>query len=485
MSYLSRPAGGGRRARRAGRIRLAFVTAAAALVAAVLIAVLSGGGPPPVPLPGIGRAAPSGDPFAYSTSRRSEFVARATAGSAHVLFTKSPGGAVATAARVAAFRPLIDAATNGTGIDPNLVEGIVFVESAGRPNVIAGTDPANAAGLTQILAETGQSLLGMHIDLARSRQLTAQMARAAALGDGARQASLERQRAKVDDRFNPPKALAATVRYLELAASHLQRPDLAAVSYHMGIGNLSHVLADYNGGTPVPYVQLYFDTAPDRHATAYRLLSSFGDESSLYYWRVLGAAQVMHLYRTDRPGLNRLASLQTATDSAAQVLHPPDRTSSFGDPDSLAGAYAQRTILPLPSNASSLGLRYDPAMGSLAGRLGVSRALYRGLRPAALDLLIELAARVRSLSHGAVPLTVTSTVTDARYQRELGLSDPPAASGYSFTLARRYVSPAQADALQAMLDRLQALNVIAWERFPATIEVTVASDASRAIVNGP
>ena len=48
----------------------------------------------------------------------SEFEARATAGSAYVLFTKSPGGVIATAARVAAFRPMIDAAANGTGVAP-------------------------------------------------------------------------------------------------------------------------------------------------------------------------------------------------------------------------------------------------------------------------------------------------------------------------------------------------------------------------------
>ena len=36
-----------------------------------------------------------------------------------------------------------------------------------------------------------------------------------------------------------------------------------------------------------------------------------------------------------------------------------------------------------------------------------------------------------------------------------------------------------------MLDRLQSLNLIAWERFPDEIEITVASDAGRAIVNGP
>jgi hypothetical protein len=32
---------------------------------------------------------------------------------------------------------------------------------------------------------------------------------------------------------------------------------------------------------------------------------------------------------------------------------------------------------------------------------------------------------------------------------------------------------------------LQALDVIAWQRFASTIDVTVAADASRVIVNGP
>ena len=92
---------------------------------------------------------------------------------------------------------------------------------------------------------------------------------------------------------------------------------------------------------------------------------------------------------------------------------------------------------------------------------------------------------MRTLSGGAAPLIVTSAVSDERYQQRLGISDPPAAAGWSFTIARRYVDHAQADAFQAMLDRLQALNVIAWQRFPSEIEVTVASDASQVLVHGP
>jgi hypothetical protein len=385
---------------------------------------------------------------------------------------------------VAAFASTIDSVTAGSGVDPGTLEGIVYLESAGIPDAIAGGDPANAAGLTQIVAQTGQSLLGMHIDLPRSRRLTDQINRADGLGQPGVVARLEQARAKIDERFDPRTALAATVRYLQLARQRFGRPDLAIESYHMGIGNLANVLGAYDGGGSVPYVQLYFDTAPDRHGNAYRLLSSFGDDSWTYYWRVLAAEQIMGLYRSDRAALARLSSLQTGIGSAALVLHPPDRTTSLSDPDALDSAYAGRTLLRLPRNQASLGLAYDPGIGSLAPKLGVTPALYRGLRPTALDTLIELAARVRALSGGAAPLILTSTVADRRYQQLIGENDPPAADGWSFTIARHYVSTAQAVAFQAMLDRLQALNLIAWQRYPSEIEVTVASDADRVIVNG-
>src|SRR5436305_1729057 len=197
------------------RLRLNRTTAAVAgaglllLIAAVVALSRGGSSDVRVPLPGVGRAARAGDPFAWVPGQDAQFVARATAGSSHVLFTKSPGGALATAARVAAFRPQIVAATRGTGIDPSLVEGIVFVESAGRPYVLAGPDASSAAGLTQILASTGQALLGMHIDLARSRRALAQIGRA---GSPRQFARALRGLIKVDDRFSPRRALAGTVR---------------------------------------------------------------------------------------------------------------------------------------------------------------------------------------------------------------------------------------------------------------------------------
>jgi hypothetical protein len=134
--------------------------------------------------------------------------------------------------------------------------------------------------------------------------------------------------------------------------------------------------------------------------------------------------------------------------------------------------------VPLPRNAAQLGLSYDPAMGAGADKVNAPRALYRGLAPAALRLLIEMAGRVRTLSGVTAPLRVQSTVTDARYQSSRSVDDPVATTGYTFSIERRYASNAQAAAFQAVLDRLQSLNLIAWVRNTQTIEVTVATDAT-------
>ena len=77
-------------------------------------------------------------------------------------------------------------------------------------------------------------------------------------------------------------------------------------------------------------------------------------------------------------------------------------------------------------------------------------------------------------------------MTDAQYNFNnlIGADDPPAASGYTFQIERNYASEHQAAAFQFVLDRLQALNLIAWIRGPSTIEITVAPDAGSVIAHG-
>jgi hypothetical protein len=462
-------------------------------VAGLLVALLGGAGPPaPRYMPRL--AGQTGDPLAYTAASEHALEQAAAQGYAQVLYAKSPGGVVATAKRTASFRPLVERAVAGTGIGPDLLEAIVFLESAGRPDVIAGSDPASAAGLTQILAETARDFLGMHVDLAKSRLLTLAIAAARRRHDPKAVQQLEARRRRADDRFDPPKALAGTVRYLLTARRRFGRDDLAVVSYHMGIGNLQGVLRYYGGpgGTvkelvareDLSWARVYFGSTPASHRPAWVRLASFGDDSQTYDWRVLAAEEIMRLYRSDPARLRQLAVLHREKESAEDVLHPPDETERFATTADLERAWHRGLVQPLPAAPAALHLRVAPAMGRLAAGLREPRSLYRGLRPEALALLLYLTGRVNAYS-GAPALIVSATVLDDEYRKLLPPADPETGDGYSllttgyaFDIRRDYSSFSQAAAFQYELERLQARNLIAWVRTPTTIHVTVSSAAS-------
>ncbi len=476
--------------------RIALILGVAALAVVGVVALLGGGGEgTPVPVEpdfvpagvgGGGSGKPFKDPFSYTVDRRAEFEARAAAGNAHVLYAFSPGGAEATAARVARLRPAIAKAAQAADVSPSMLEALVFLESAGRPDALTAFGTEGAAGLTQIVAETATNLLGMKVDVARSRKLTKRIA------ETQRQAvadRLGRERRAVDERFDPLKALAATGRYLKLAEDRFHSEELAFVSYHMGIGNLESVLSAYAGGDipeePLRYAQVYFDSSPVSHPDAYRKLYALGDDSSNYLWKVRAARDIMRLYRSDPAELAKAAAAQTAKNSAEEVLHPAATTPAYATPQQLKAAYDAGDITALPVDVTVTGLRIDPKMGELARKVGAKPSLYRGLRPEALAMAIYIGAQVRAASGDASSaLTVTSSVRDQRYQRELVKTNSQATrnfslhtTGWTFDVLRRYRSPKQALAFQAVLDRLRSLNLIAWVREPAAIHITVAADA--------
>ena len=463
------------------RVRLTAVVVLGALVA--LVAVLLATRDDPELVPGGGQSDERTDPLAFDPDRIADFERRAAAGLSHVLYAKSPGGATATARRTARWRARVEAAAGEADLDPALLEAIVFVESAGRPDVIAGDDPERASGLTQILAETGQNLLGLEIDLAASRRLTRRIARAERAGRSRAADRLRAQRRRIDERFDPVEALAATGRYLTIARERFGRDDLAVASYHMGIGNLQQVVRAYGGEDDPPYARLFFDSTPLLHARAYRLLASFGDDSSTYLWRVYAAREIMRLHR-DAPGeLARLEALHARKNSAEEVLHPVTGTEVFADPAAIERERGDGDLAELPDDPGRFHFAIDRDMGELARRVDAEPALYRALRPEALALLIYMAEGVEAVS-GQSPLTVTSTVRDVRYQAALKRRNHEAArdyslhtTGYAFDVLREYRSRRQALAFEFWLNRLQALNLIAWVREPAAIHVTVSSEA--------
>src|SRR3954447_4044283 len=224
------------------RRRFVALAALAVVVVAVLLLLTGGGHSDKRLVPGGGEAAGDYDPLAYDSAHESELEQRATTGFADVVYEKSPGGVVATARRTARWRTLVERSARAYGVDPGTLEGIVFLESAGRPDVVAGGDLEGAVGLTQILASTATALLHMHVDLAQSRKLTK---RIAAARTAARVRRLERARRRADERFDPAKSITAAAQYLALAEKQFGRPDLAVATYHMGMGNLQNVMKRY------------------------------------------------------------------------------------------------------------------------------------------------------------------------------------------------------------------------------------------------
>jgi len=357
----------------------------------------------------------------------------------------------------------------------------VFLESAGRDDAVTPNGIEGAAGLTQILAGTGTDLLDMKVDTRRSAQLGRRIDRERSRGHEDKVRTLRAERAEADERFDGAKALEATGRYLKLAKDTLGREDYAFVSYHMGIGNLQGVLRAFGESSGWP--EVYFDSTFSRHPEAYARLLKLGDDSSNYYWKVLAGREIMRLYRDDRTELERLIALHGAKGSAEEVLHPPGSVPQFADPGQLRAAWDDGQIIAFPDKPAVTGLKRDRRMGELAGRLEQPAGLYRGLRPEALAMALYIGAQVRGLS-GDGPLTVTSTVRDEAYQRELVKGNREATrnfslhtTGWAFDIDRTYVSRRQALAFQNVLDRLAVLGGITWVREPDAIHITVSDEA--------
>lgn len=362
------------------------------------------------------------------------------------------GGVFTTAAHVAQWRSQVVRAARAAGVDPNVLEAIVWVESSGRPDVTNG----NAVGLTQLDPWVARSM-GLHVDMRHATVLTRRIARSWRI---AHTRQLRHWRARYDERFAPAKELRATAAYLAHASAVLGREDLAIEAYHVGIPKLR--------GTKASYAELYFH----------------GGRVDDYALEVLAAERVLHLYRANRAALAFEAQQQARKNSGEEYLHPLYRTHRYPSPGALLRAEQHRALRMIPVQTRATHILIGGALGGEARAFGRSRRLYRALRPAALDVLLYIGRRVHQLSGARKPLILTSAVRDLKYQRVLTHVNANAArsyslhtAGYAFDIARSYGSSRQANAFQYVLDRLTAANAVAYIREAAAIHITVASDA--------
>jgi hypothetical protein len=165
---------------------------------------------------------------------------------------------------------------------------------------------------------------------------------------------------------------------------------------------------DLYGEDDVSWAQVYFGSTPGSHPRAYRFLYGLGDDSATYLWRVLAAREIMRRHR-----------------AGTLTARAPGRLAG--------GAPAE-----LPGGA---GLRC--AAGSECAPAGEAVPVAR-----------TLGEEVRALAGPRSTLTVASS------------------SGPVIEIRRRYAGRRQAEAFQFVLDRMESLALIRWERERRVIVVT-------------
>jgi hypothetical protein len=282
------------------------------------------------------------------------------------------------------------------------------------------------------------------------------------------------------------------VKYLTIARRRFGRLDLAIASYHMGIGNLKTLIDTYVSPRPrarttrrtvrrygLSWPQLYYDSSPTRNPRTWKLLNQLGDDSRHYLFKVLASREIMRLSRKDPDELKRQIELQTAKASAEEVLRPESRYTPYEDDEDLRFAYKRDELVPLPSDPPRLAFRPSRKMGSLARQLDQPKILYRGLRQQALATLLYIAKEYRRVA-GKGTLRVTSTVRDQPYQDLLvrtNIQATPEFSLHTTGFAVDIAKPRTEWPLRFLLERLQALNAIAWVEEPGAFHLTVGPEA--------
>ncbi len=179
-----------------------------------------------------------------------------------------------------------------------------------------------------------------------------------------------------------------------IATDRFGTEELAIASYHMGIGNLENVIEAYvgEGGkagstaatvaeNEIDYSRLYFDSSPQSNAAAYDLLAGFGDDSSLYSWRIRASRGILDDWRRDP------AALEAEVDPGDREGHARGDLPPGGRDGGLRDSRRRRRMRPTTASSRacprdrSLGFKLAGQAGELAEELDQEPELYRVLRP--------------------------------------------------------------------------------------------------------
>gem|GEM_PF-4520133 len=437
------------------------------------------GTPTTIPYPG----SPTNDERFEATVRSYE----------NVLYAKIPDPVLA-AKRVSALRPSIERACQGTDVDPDLVAALIFLESQGDPFAMA---PGGAAGLGQFIRDTAKAY-GLKLEEPkRIKRLRAMIKK----GD----AFAAKKLAKLDERFDGKKALAATVRYLQ---DHIEslggKADFAFAAYHMGQGNVTKILRAYcykNRQYPwtdseetvgemiarhnLSWSNVLADISPLRHPRTYEVLSSLKDDSPSYWYRVNCAKRLLDLWQ-EKPKLFAANVLRYQKPVPRRGYQLADESHWYGKADrwvdwsELEAAVEANDLVCLNElKTKRVGLVVDPKLGETVDK--DKRRLLCSARPELIALLGYIGSAVREESRSPEALLrVTSLVRNDDYTTQItGRTGERVFSTHSIGYGADIAVPNSEnvkEALEFVLEELRHQGDIVWllETKPPHYHVTLS-----------
>ncbi len=332
----------------------------------------------------------------------------------------------------------------------------LMLESGGDPDAFSSSA---AVGAAQWMADTARGV-GLRVDLLASNRLTAQINTlkcriawikylsrpdADRLAQGAQQfpqsdpallprleADLQRlrdARRSIDARYDPRRAIFAQTRYLLRLYPRFPSPDWLFQAYHGGEAGATRTLKFYlgsswpgtaaaairtgEGGSPLTFDTLFFNTTPASHAVAFAYLFGRSDDHRHYWYKLLAAEQTLDAYRSSPKAFRRDWETHLPGRRIEAYWYPSGASDTLPN---LAALSSRKELVPV---ADLPGLRVRPAQDDPA-----NAALYARLRPAAKGALRLVLSEFRR-NGGQGLLTAGDLTLTQEYVDRARLLHPP------------------------------------------------------------
>jgi hypothetical protein len=329
--------------------------------------------------------------------------------------------------------PSIQATAAESAIPPYILGGVVLLESGGKQFAYSTAD---CAGPGQFSVATGRQY-GLTIELGESKRLRRKMH--SLPSDSPVRLLVKAKLMKVDERFDPQKAMPATGRYLVWLRNRYGGDlETAIAGYHMGPGNLDRIWGLFLQGNKqhafggsigesiqrdqLTWTTLLNEVSPGSHPKTFEKLKLLQDDSPSYRDRVGAAALLLQAYVEDRAKYNAYIE-RFDHQHTGRLWGIALEREWYGDQSPYRDWQDMRTALDagtlVPVNLEKFGVILDKGIGAEAS--SEVRPLFQTTSRSMVGLLAYIGSSYHQEGGGS-PLKLNSLTRSAIYQARVGHS---------------------------------------------------------------